>query len=350
MAKETPFVPVSVKCPFCDTESLQRYIKSRMYQPDVVEDDSHVASYKWENPEFAQIRPNFYHVWHCPSCHYCDEKEIFRGEDSSGGKLEMIKEKLLIHSRMPKSMISRMGGAINFNQDNYAIESAILAHMLAIHEQELLSPSMRQHPKLARFYLRLAWLHRENEALGLPEETLPEGSGSLAAFLESFRPEWPDIPLAENRALETAVARYKDILNYSSGTDPKYEINIMNLLVAIHRRNHQNAEALRMVRNVFSAATKARQAARAALQKNVNAAQNQNILNFAAGVVEKATELAEELGDIVFKEELPAAKEAVMKMGPVDAKAVVDKLRELKFSDITCRRMGKIFEQQAAKK
>ena len=350
MAKETPFVPVSVKCPFCEMESLQRYIKSRMYQPDVVEDDSHVAIYHWENPEFSRIRPNFYHVWHCPSCHFCDEKEVFRGEDNSGGKLEMIKEKLLIHSRMPKSMISRLGAAIDFSQDDYSIDSAILAHVLAIHEQELLSPNMRQHPKLARFYLRLAWLYREKSSLGLPDEAAPEGFKSVSAFLEGFRPEWPDIPLEERISLDMAVERYKDILNYSSGADPKYEINIMNLLVAIHRRNNQNAEALRMVRNVFSAATKARQSARAALQKNVNASQNQNILNFAAGVVKKATELAEELGDMVFKEELPAAKDAVLKMGPVDAKTVVDKLRELKFSDITCRRMGKIFEQQAAKR
>jgi hypothetical protein len=61
-------------------------------------------------------------------------------------------------------------------------------------------------------------------------------------------------------------------------------------------------------------------------------------------------DLVEELSDIVFKEELPRAKEAVMKMGPVDAKTVVDKLRELKFADITCRRMGKMFEKQAGKK
>ncbi len=58
----------------------------------------------------------------------------------------------------------------------------------------------------------------------------------------------------------------------------------------------------------------------------------------------------DELGDLVFKEELPAAKEAVMKMGPVDATTVTEKLRELKFSDITCRRVGKMFEKQAQAK
>ncbi|MDR1535402.1 MAG: DUF2225 domain-containing protein [Planctomycetota bacterium] len=347
MARETPFVPVRVKCPFCEIDSIQRYIKSRMYQPDSVEEDTHVADYKWENPEFAHIRPNFYHIWHCPTCHFCDEKETFRGEDKSGGKLELIKEKLLIHSRMPNSLIARMGSAIDFSQDEYSIESAILAHLLAIHEQELLSPNMRQHPKLARFYLRVAWLYREKTALNPPEKNIPAGFGSLAEFLESFRTEWPDLPAREEPALDTALIRYQDILNYSSGADPKYDINIMNLLIAILRRNNKNAEALKLVRSVFSAATKARQSARAAVQKGVNVSQNQNLLNFAAGAIEKATELSEKLGEIVFNEELPAAREAVMKMGPVDAKTVVDKLRELKFADITCRRLGKMFEKQA---
>ncbi len=70
-------------------------------------------------------------------------------------------------------------------------------------------------------------------------------------------------------------------------------------------------------------------------------------LNFAAGTIEKAISLTEELGEVVFKEELPAAKEAILKMGPVDANTVTEKLRELKFSDITCRRLAKMFEKQA---
>jgi len=350
MAKETPFVPVKVKCPICETESTQRYLKSRMFQPDIIEEDSHVATYKWENPEFATVRPNFYHIWHCPACHYCDEKEIFRGEDTSGGKMELIKEKLLIHSRMPNSLITRLGAMINFEKDYYSLESALTAHLLAIYCQELLSVNMRQYSKLARFYLRTAWIYREKEALGLPEENIPSGFESYHDFLKSFTEEWPSIPLDETVALDTALARYRDILNHGSNMDVKFEINVMNLIIAMLRRMGRNSEALRDVRGVFTTATKARQVARAAVQKGINAAQNQGVLNFCAGIIDKATTLAEELGDIVFKEELPAAKEAVMKMGPVDAKTVQEKLRELKFSEITCRRLAKMFEKQAQAK
>ena len=349
MAKDTPFVAVKVKCPFCEMESTQRYIKSRMFQPETIEEDSHVATYKWENPEFAQVRPNFYHIWHCSTCHFCDEKEIFRGEDNTGGKLELIKEKLLVHSRMPNSLIARLGSAIDFSNDNYHVDSAIVAHLLAIYEQELLSVNMRQYAKLARFYLRTAWLYREKEMLGLPDEKAPAGFTTFAEFLESFRGEWPGIPVKEGPTLEVALARYQDILNHSANADVKYEINVMLLIIAMLRRSKRNADALRMVRGIFGAATKARQVARAAVQKNVNVAQNQGVLNFAAGIIDKATTMAEELGEIVFQEELPAAKEAVMKMGPVDAKMVLDKLRELKFSDITCRRLSKMFDKQAKK-
>jgi hypothetical protein len=350
VAKETPFVPVKVKCPFCEAESVQRYIKSRMYQPEIVEEDSHVASYKWENPEFSHVRPNFYHIWHCPSCHFCDEKETFRGEDKSGGKLELIREKLLIYSRMPNSLIARLAAAIDFSRDDYSVDSAIAAHILAIHEQELLSPNLRQFNKLARFYLRTAWLYREKRDLSLMDGKTPGGFESFQAFLESFREEWPGMPLGEDAALETALARYRDILNHSSNADVKFEINVMNLIIAVLRRMGRNPEALRAVRGVFATATKARQTARAAVQKGINVAQNQGVLNFAAGVIDKATTLAEELGEIVFKEELPAAREAVLKMGPVDAKTVLDKLREHKFSDITCRRLAKMFEKQAQAK
>jgi len=349
MAKETPFVPVKVKCPFCAMESTQRYIKSRMYKEEGIEEDSHVTVYAWENPEFAMVRPNFYHIWHCPTCHFCDEKEVFRGEDKSGGKLEMIKEKLLIHSRMPGSLVANMGEHINFDKDVYQVDSAIMAHLLAIHEQELLSLNMRQYSKLARFYLRLAWLYREKETLALEDEKPYPKAGSFREFLESFREAWPGIPIEESTAMDIALARYRDILNHAQNADVKYEINVMNLIIAMLRRNGRNAEALQMLRGVFGTATKARQTARAAVQKNINTSANQAILNFAAGIIDKVPDQVEELSDIVFKEELPAAKEAVMKMGPVDAKTVVDKLRELKFSDITCRRMGKMFEKQAKK-
>ncbi len=349
MAKDTPFVGVKVKCPFCAVESTQRYIKSRMYKEEGIEEDSHVSVYTWENPEFGEVRPNFYYIWHCPNCHYCDEKEIFRGEDNSGGKLELIKEKLLIHSRMPNSIIANMGSNIHFDVDRYQVDSAILAHLLAIYAQELLSVNMRQYPKLARFYLRLAWLYREKSQLGLPDEKVPDKFETFEDYLESFQDTWPGIPLEETAAMTVALARYQDILNHASTGDVKYEINVMNLIIALLRRSGRNADALKMVRGVFGAATKARQTSRAAIQKGINVGANQNILNFAAGVIDKATELSEQLQDVVFKDELPAAKEAVMKMGPVDAKTVVDKLREMKFSEVTCRRMGKIFEKQAGK-
>lgn len=350
MLRETPFVAVKVKCPICDIESTQRYLKMRMFQPDVVEEDSHVVTYKWELPEFSAIRPNYYHIWHCPSCHYCDEKEIFRGEDkSSTGKLELIREKMLIYSRMPNSLIVRLGQAVHFDKDVYTLDSALAAHLLAIYIQELLSPNMRQFPKLARFYLRTAWLYREKDTMAVPDADVPAGYSSFADFIASFRSEWSEIPLEEKTTLDIALARYQDILNHSSNTDVRFEINVMNIIIAIHRRCGRNAEALKAVRGAFTTATKARQISRQAIQKGVNAAQHQAILNYLAGVIDKMTTLAEELGEIVFKEELPRAKEAVMKMGPVDAQTVLDKLRELKFSDITCRRVSAMFSKQASK-
>ena len=345
MSKDTPFVPVTVNCPICQQPSEQRYLKSKMFQPLEVENDQHVASYQWENPTFAHVRPNFYHLWHCPACHYVDEKEVFRGQDNCGGKLELLREKTLIATKAPGNLVGRLGQAVRDRSEFVAVETAITTHLLAVFLQELLSPNMRQTGKIARFYLRLAWLYREKDALGAPEET-PSGFADYAAFLDEAAKQWPALPRDEKTAIQTAAAMYEQDLNQRRTDDPKFEINVMNLLSCLHERAGRLQDAMKYVRAVFSSAAKTRNGAKAAAQRGQSPEKMTALANWMNQAVEAASTRAEMLGELVFKEELPRAKEAVLQMGPVTAEQVTAKLRELKFANVTCTRVAAMFAKK----
>lgn len=348
MAKETPFVPAQVKCPVCQQGSTQIYLKGKMVQPLEVEADQHVLTYKWDNPEFIPIRPNFYHIWRCPGCQFCDEKETFRGEDTSGGRLEMLKEKILILSKLPRSILNRLGAAVRYpGEPPILVESAINAHLLAIHIQEILSPTLRMTAKIARFTLRLAWLYRERATMDLPSDPPPAGFDSHEAFWQSFAGEWTTIPLDENQALDAAVGAYESDMNTRRTDDPKFSVNVQNLLSNLLERRGDYAGSLRYTRSVFTAAAKARNGAKAAAQRGAQPEKMNALANWMNNAVEKASERVEYLQDLVFKEEFPKAKEAVVGFGKVTAEQAVEKLRELKFSEITCRRMGQMIEKSA---
>jgi len=270
-ASSDPFIVVPVRCPICERDSRQRYVKSKLYTPNTIEGDQHVIDYKWESPKYEGIRPNFYHIWHCPHCHFCDEKEVFRGEDRSGGKLELIREKLLIAARAPGSFITAMGQEIDLVREYVTLECALCAHLQATYIQEMLSPNMRQYQKLGRFYLRTAWLYREKTTWNVPEAGIPMRCRSYMDFFNSLRREWPDLPLTEEVSIEKAIANYRADLDRSKRVDDiRYEVGIMFLLSDLNRRLDRQDDALRCVRTAFQASTRKRQATRQALDSAIS--------------------------------------------------------------------------------
>ena len=349
------FVFVPVKCPICSRDSRQRYVKSKLYTPKEVEGDQHVVSYTWESPQYEGIRPAFYHIWHCPHCHFCDEKEVFRGEDACGGKLEMIREKILIATKAPRSLVNRLGRVIEVTDEQLPLETALCIHLLGIHLQELLSTNMRQYGKLARLYLRTAWLYREKQAWNLPERQVPAGFASYGGFLESLRTEWPEIPLAEEKAIEIAIASYQHELEHSKRIDDiRFELNTLFLLADLQQRRGHLEEALTCVRHIFQQATRRRQNARQALDTAVSQGKGtqqqieslRSLVSWLTNAIERDTTLAEGLNNRIFEQEYPRAREAVLQLGAVTADEVSKRLHELKYHEITCRRITAMFGQK----
>lgn len=357
--KSSPFVTISCKCPICGRESPHRYVKSKLYTPVETENDQHVIKYKWESPRFEGIRPNFYHIWHCPQCQFADEKEVFRGEDDSGGKLELIREKVLISSRAPYHFITRMGQVIDLVQEYIPLESALCAHLQAIYIQEMLSTNMRQYAKLGRFYLRTAWLFREKEAWNVPETNLPAEFKSYEAFFHSLKEEWPELPLNEKTALEQAIHYYQGDLDRSKRVDDvRHEITVLFLLIDLNIRVERLDDAVKLVRHAFQMATQKRSSTRhvldGAISRGKGTAQQiesmRSLITWLNNAIERATGLSEKLNDLIFQREYPQARDLVLKMKGPDVQSVLKALREAGFHEVTCRRVGAIFNKKHLEK
>ena len=354
-SKKSAFITVNCKCPICSRESTHRYVKSKLFTPQEVEADQHVLTYKWESPRFEGIRPSFYHIWACPACHFSDEKEVFRGKDDSGGKLELIREKVLIASKAPYSFTNRMGNAFNLQQEFVTLESSLCAHLLAIYIQEMLSPNMRQCRKLGRLYLRTAWLYREKACSRLPETDVPRGFPSLQDFLISLREEWVELPLGEEAAIRKSIFYYQADLDRSQRVDDiRHEIGVLFLLEDLHMRLGDRENALRIVRDIFQTATRKRQGTRQALDAAVSRGKGtgqqmetlRSLITWLNNAIERANDINERINDMIFEEEYPEARELVLQMSEPTVKAILGLLRNDGFHDITCRRVAAIFSKK----
>ena len=99
-------------------------------------------------------------------------------------------------------------------------ETAILKHILACYIQEgFLSPNNKMPGKLAKFYLRLAWLFRERKNLEKNIENIPDGYMSFEDYLVAQKKYWEEIPLSEEEALGKAITQYGTMLDYAGKED-----------------------------------------------------------------------------------------------------------------------------------
>ena len=353
-AKYEAFINVETKCPMCGATATNRYVKSKLFTPVEVEDDHFVKTYKWEMPQFDHIRPNFYHIWYCTACHFADEKEVFRKEDDSDGKLDMIQDRLLVEARRPDSVITRLGSMINSTEDFFSVKTALALHLLAIYIQEMLSSNLRQTGKLARFYLRTAWLFRELRYL---DEAGVARSPELAEFFTAIagikEQDWPEIPNAEKETILQAISYYKAELDHAGRSDDvKQEVVIMFLVAALYERLEDKREALSYVRMVFQQCSKRRGSLKKAIDNAVRGTATgkqietlKNLHQWVSNQLERASVESERLSEAIFLEEYPEARKVVLAMQNPDPQAVVEELRKRDFYDGTCRRIAHLLEQ-----
>lgn len=157
--QKTPFLNISVKCPVCEHIFNQNKIKAGLCSVIEKESDQHPKFYKWTDSDFSSINPQYYSIWMCPNCKFTDFMESFeRAEPDT--KLNGLKRCYKVSDATKKSFVYEISKYID--SANMSFESALNLHLAAIFVNEMpTKDTEKSYSKLARLYLRTAWLYRE---------------------------------------------------------------------------------------------------------------------------------------------------------------------------------------------
>ena len=220
-SKQSPFVTKAIACPVCYAKTEHRFFRRRIFIIEETEPDQHVIRYKWTSDAVERVNPLYYAIYFCPECFYADVAEEFSKPyetESGAATVKAFKQ-----AASDNTLISLIGQHIDYEDIDFDV--ALRLHLLAVTVHSL-PPIEPQDPyKLARLYLRIAWLYREREQ-GQPEgvdadSAADDASGhdagcapQLLAAAEAFQEscsqlaiQWEDIEhLARQRARELAQA------------------------------------------------------------------------------------------------------------------------------------------------
>ena len=218
MVSVSAFTYRKVTCPICERESTQRSILSNQYRVEEKEADQHPTKLTWNNPENADLRPQYYVLYHCPYCLFTDFEETFL-KPSTIRNFNSLKKLFITPDPVKSKVLSLFKSKISF--DNMNFQSALFVHLLSIYIYELETRKVfKDIKKLGRLYHRTAWLYREEAARNKKTDTnvlqqdMHENIDVLKSSFSTFTKKFT--PLNENirkRVIELDVG-------YDSAANP----------------------------------------------------------------------------------------------------------------------------------
>lgn len=215
---ETPLRVRLITCPVCQSQTPNCHLPTKCYTPGAKETDSHVLDFTWRNPAHASFHPPFYVLNHCSQCGYTDFSADFQSTENRDKTLQHRYLDLLLACRQdPESPVALLMGKINPSAVDFF--GALSLHLLALHIQRLTHKNFTDHEKIARLYLRINWLHRDREKLGVP------AGDPYWKFLGALKARDEGLPLDEGESLEQAIAFYRQAIEHS----PRYEDPVLHM-------------------------------------------------------------------------------------------------------------------------
>ncbi len=186
---KSPLYNRTVPCPACGTKTSQAEFKAGMYVEEEREADQHVTRYRYLQPDVTPVHPPFYALAHCPECAFADFKEDFIDPTRTReNRVHLLGSRLRAERGRAGSVIRMLHQELRPGPMDFPM--ALRLHLLAIAIQELLPQDRRDHLKIARLYLRTAWLYREQGDTAQPSVVKSEGLAALgqcAALLRDLR-------------------------------------------------------------------------------------------------------------------------------------------------------------------
>ncbi len=156
--KKTPFITANVTCPICANQFPSYKFKAGLYAVLDKETDQHPKSYKWTEPEFSSINPLHHSMWRCPKCFFTDFTENF--EKKTDSKVLAMRK---IYKPAEVLAMPFMSEILRYTDLNIpSFETTVNLYLTAAFINEMPTrPEDKSYFKLARIYLRIAWLYRE---------------------------------------------------------------------------------------------------------------------------------------------------------------------------------------------
>ncbi|MFQ6003463.1 MAG: DUF2225 domain-containing protein, partial [Candidatus Zixiibacteriota bacterium] len=164
MKFNSPFFMTKVECPVCAQINEFENIKAEAYTETKRDTDFCPRGIIWANPEYQKVNPLLYFMATCPNCFYTHEfnrsfKEWKKDTFFVAHRLGSIRERHKYELRQKESVINRLGEALD--PRGHPFESAVIKLLLGIYDEKI---TEEFNPlDLGRYYLRIAWLYRENQ-------------------------------------------------------------------------------------------------------------------------------------------------------------------------------------------
>ena len=286
-----------IPCPICGEENSYYRLKRDMARPTDTAGDGHPRTYRWGKPGFDPVDPKQFFFGSCGKCGFTGELDDadFRqsGKDPDSYKSEYMDEQLQV-------LVSRSASGKGISQvlkkrvaDGEPLTKMLAQFHLGIYCQCLKSKITPGN--IARYYLRIAWLFREQEHY-YADSSLEEEQEKLERIRERWEKDLPDhkdypeVPQpASSEADGLFFSRAFFERNYETLREAKQddELRLQLLLAEIGYRLYEltdDAEDYKKAASYFSGT----------MQRCLSIIQDKSIVG---GAVNRAKELLESSGE-----------------------------------------------------
>lgn len=189
MVTRNTFLEQTVQCPVCSVRVPLTYPNPRLFVAETKDSDSRVISYRWLEGYSDTTVPHYHPVWQCPQCYFAAFNESIL--NPKGAKENYLRESFKALPAEAMFWLAELHKLVP--KDDMDLPGAFAKHLAGAFTAQLPPVEQRDHAKLARMYLRLAWLYREaDEQAGGSGANL--GSlGQMYATSNDFRSQFAQL-------------------------------------------------------------------------------------------------------------------------------------------------------------
>ncbi len=158
--EKQPFFIQEALCPVCKTKSEHYYLRDRTYTICKREDDYFISEYTWAEPGYGRYSLHAFGLWHCTNCKYTDDRKMFIQKEIQQGRaqLDYLKKELMAKKENGDPFIEKICQFIDY--PTHDIRTVLNLSLLATYLHTLPEKIYRNEDKVAKHYLRTAWLFR----------------------------------------------------------------------------------------------------------------------------------------------------------------------------------------------